>query len=275
MDELKEELTLYPKISIITITYNSDKTLERAIQSVIKQNYNNLEYIIIDGGSTDGTLNIIKKYEKYISYWVSELDDGISDAFNKGIGKATGNIIGIINSDDGLCKGALDALVKEYREEIDVYRGNILLWNTETDTKVIEVPSMHFPLVGINVRVSHQGTFITKKAYEKYGVYEKKCRYAMDYELLLRFEKSGAKMKYINYLMAFYTLGGLTFTPYNSERIHENEMIIKLHGGKRWHIFLFKATLYAKLILKKFISKDMRLKIKSVFNYRLKQGSKK
>lgn len=263
MNYSNEECVVYPKISIITITYNSDKTLERTIQSIINQNYINLEYIIIDGGSTDGTLRIIEKYKNYISYWVSEPDDGISDAFNKGIEKATGKIIGIINSDDGLCKGALNVLAKEYEEGIDVYRGNILLWNTDTDTKVVEVPSMHFPLAGINVRICHQGTFITKNAYKKYGVYEKKCRYAMDYELLLRFEKSGAKMKYINYLMAFFTLGGLTFTPYNSERMHEDEMIIKIHGGKIWHILLFKVILYVKLILKKFINKDMRLKIKS------------
>ena len=98
------------KISIITITYNSEKTLENTIKSVIGQNYDDLEYIIIDGGSKDGTLKIAEQYKKYISVIVSEPDNGISDAFNKGISHATGELIGIINSDDMLADGALKTI---------------------------------------------------------------------------------------------------------------------------------------------------------------------
>ena len=88
-----------PKISIVTITYNSEKTLEETIQSVVSQEYNNFEYLIIDGGSTDHTLDIVNKYRDKIAVVVSETDKGISDAFNKGIRLATGEIIGIINSE--------------------------------------------------------------------------------------------------------------------------------------------------------------------------------
>ena len=96
-----------PKISIITITFNSEKTLEETIESVLSQNYPNLEYLIIDGGSSDGTLEIVKRYKDKIDFVISEPDRGISDAFNKGIRYATGEIVGIINSDDLLLPDAL------------------------------------------------------------------------------------------------------------------------------------------------------------------------
>ena len=94
-------------ISIITVVLNGEKTLERTIKSVINQSYKNFEHIVIDGGSTDGTIKILKKYSKKISYWKSEKDKGIYDAMNKGIKKSKGNIIGILNSDDYYLKNAL------------------------------------------------------------------------------------------------------------------------------------------------------------------------
>ena len=89
-----------PLISIVTVVYNGEKYLEDSIKSVLNQSYKNIEYIIIDGGSTDGTLGIIRKYEKYISYWVSEPDKGQSDALNKGFKKSTGSILAWLNADD-------------------------------------------------------------------------------------------------------------------------------------------------------------------------------
>lgn len=96
-----------PKITIITVSYNSEETIEETINSVVNQDYNNLEYIIIDGCSSNGTMDIVNKYASKITRIVSEPDKGISDAFNKGIKYATGDLIGIINSDDLLVDGAL------------------------------------------------------------------------------------------------------------------------------------------------------------------------
>src|SRR5688500_3818909 len=98
---------MLPKISIITPTYNQGHFIEQTIQSVIEQDYPNLEYIIIDGGSTDDTLSVIKKYEKYISYWISEKDKGQSEAINKGFKKATGDVVNWLNSDDYYEPGVL------------------------------------------------------------------------------------------------------------------------------------------------------------------------
>lgn len=101
-----------PVISIITICYNSAKTLEETINSVLSQDYPALDYVIIDGGSTDGTLDIIEKYRSQLGYFHSEKDEGISDAFNKGIAAVKGDLIGIINSDDLLLPGALKEVAK-------------------------------------------------------------------------------------------------------------------------------------------------------------------
>lgn len=250
------------KISVITVTFNSEKTLERTIESIIHQGYDNLEYIIVDGGSTDGTLNIIKKYEKYITKWISEPDSGISNAFNKGIKMATGEIIGIINSDDGLLPEALETINNEYDNSVDVYRGKVLLWKEDTDTKVIEKPSMHFSFCGMD-NISHQSTFITKKAYEKYGNYNEMCKYVMDYDLLLRFEREGAKYKYIDKTLAFYSLGGITFSKYTKTRRIETELVMRSNGATNLDIFMFRIAKCAKIAVGKVIPKEILMKIKN------------
>ena len=116
-----------PKISIITVVLNSEKFLEETIKSVLDQNYNNLEYIIIDGGSTDKSLDIVEKYKKKISFFLSEKDNGIYDAFNKGLARATGDIIGIVNSDDIYTKDAFKIILKYFNQypEKDFYFGAV------------------------------------------------------------------------------------------------------------------------------------------------------
>lgn len=252
------------KISIITITYNSEKTLERTIQSIITQHYNNLEYIIIDGGSSDRTVEIIKQYKNNITYWISEPDNGISDAFNKGIQMANGDVIGIINSDDGLCPGALYALAEAYSPKIDVYRGKVLLWKEDTDTKVVEIPSMHFTFGNLN-NISHQSTFISKNAYKKYGTYDERCQFVMDYDLLLRYERAGANLKYIDKILAFYSLAGLTFTKYSFARRKETESVMRRNGANNIDIWKYRAGKYIKLMIKKIIKKETLMKIRHGF----------
>lgn len=251
-----------PKISIITITFNSAKTLERTIKSIISQDYDNLEYIIVDGGSTDGTLEIIENYKNYIAKWISEPDNGISDAFNKGIKMSTGDVIGIINSDDGLLPDALYAIAAAYEEKIDVYRGNVLLWKNETDTKVIEIPSMHFNFSGMN-KISHQSTFVSRNAYQRFGLYDVECKYVMDYDILLRFQNKGAKFKYINQTLAFYTLGGITFSSNSSKRIQEVKRVMKKNGATNWDLLKYAFVKHIKLIMGKVIPKEVMMKVRN------------
>lgn len=223
-----------PKISIITITFNSEKTLEETIQSVISQGYDNLEYLIIDGGSKDHTLDIVNTYRGHISYIVSEPDRGISDAFNKGISAATGEIVGIINSDDLLLPNALRTLVEHYDPTVEVYRGNIIVWDTEKNLRFKSVPSMVFKPELKNVVINHQATFITKKAYQKYGVFKINYRYMMDQDLLIRFYTQGAKFKYIDAEMAVSRCGGVTDHTNFKKGLKEYLSMIKENGGSNF-----------------------------------------
>lgn len=220
-----------PKISIITITYNSEKTLEDTIKSVVSQDYDNLEYLIIDGCSKDNTLEIVNKYRDRIAFIISEPDKGISDAFNKGIDHSTGEIIGIINSDDLLLPNALRAIADNYNEKVDVYRGNTVLWNPETDTRIAIKPSMVFSIKKAIKAVCHQSTFIRKDAYVKYGKYDVKLKYMMDADVLHRFSNNGASFKYVDQDLAVFRLGGITSDSWIKKLEESRYMIIKNGGG--------------------------------------------
>lgn len=239
-------MTMNPKISIITITYNSEKTLEETIQSVVSQNYDNLEYLIIDGGSTDRTLDIVKKYQDKIDVVISEPDKGISDAFNKGIRNATGEIIGIINSDDILLADSLNVLANNYSPDIDVYRGKTIVWNPIKNKKYIAIPSMNFSVNSIKNRsICHQSTFVSKSAYEKFGYFDLEYKFMMDADLLLRFYENKAKMMYIDKELAISRLGGVTNSPY-WKKIKEVKNVVIKNGGYKIiaNIRVFKFVSY-------------------------------
>lgn len=211
------------RISIITISYNSASCIEETINSVLSQDYTSLEYIIIDGGSSDGTVSIVNKYKDKIATFISEPDKGISDAFNKGISHATGDIIGIVNADDTLLPGALTYLAQSYEPEIDIYRGNLMIWNPTSTQMFREIPSMRFSPTPYFIHVAHGGTFVTKKAYQRFGVFDLSLKYTMDLDFLIRSYQKGAKMKYLDYDMAIFKTNGVTSIPIikkRSEYIH-------------------------------------------------------
>lgn len=235
---------MQPKISIITISFNSENTIEETINSVVSQEYSNLEYVIIDGGSTDRTLEIAGKYRDKIATIISEPDKGISDAFNKGIKNATGEIIGIINSDDVLLPGALQAVAAAYEPGMSVYRGNVLIWDNET--KITAYPSMKFPLHTFKKRiVCHQGTFITKEAYERHNGYKVHFKYMMDAELLVRLYEGGEKFKYVPANLAMFRIGGVTSSSF-LKKTGEIERFFRENGAgwlyAKTHVLLFIIT---------------------------------
>ncbi|MCQ2506878.1 MAG: glycosyltransferase [Lachnospiraceae bacterium] len=197
-------------ISIITVTYNSAETVEETIKSVLSQKTEAVEYIIIDGCSTDNTLEIVKKYEKDIDIIVSEKDQGISDAFNKGIGLAHGQIIALLNSDDILNKGAVECLINNYEPGIDMYRGRMAIWNCKTGEKRHIEPAMDLLPHCHKIYYAHPSTYITKSAYEKYGLYDIKCKVKMDIDLLMRMAIAGASMKYIPFEFVDFREGGVS-----------------------------------------------------------------
>lgn len=235
----------YPKISIITITYNSEKTLEETIQSVIRQDYPNLEYIIIDGGSNDGTLNIVEKYKDKIAIVISEPDNGISDAFNKGVRIASGDLIGIINSDDLLVNNALKYLAESYDESVDVYRGKMIIWDADSSERYVSIPTMDiYPPKRIS-SVCHPSTFITNRAYKKYGLYNVNFRYMMDVDILYRLSQKQASFKYINKELAIFREGGATSDNWKKKR-PELIRVLKENGCSKIQVYsrLLKDDIY-------------------------------
>lgn len=239
---------------MITPTFNSASTIERTINSVLSQNYPNLEYIIVDGASKDDTLKIVNKYKDKIACIISEPDHGISDAFNKGIKRATGDLIGIINSDDYLLPGALKTLNDVFDGQTDIYRGNIILKDPTTGFECIEKPSMHFPTMPFFIHVSHQGTFITREAYNKIGLYDESIRWSMDLDLLMRADKQHARFKHVDTPLAVFVAGG--FTSANiSKKKKDFLRLIEKNGGTKLQAHLFydyvALTQYAKHMLNK------------------------
>lgn len=241
-----------PKISIITITYNSSKHLEEAILSVINQSYQNKEYIIIDGASTDGTLDIINKYRDQIDYLVSEPDKGISDAFNKGIRAATGDIIGICNADDQLALDCMQILAENYEEGVDIYRMNEVVKNFETGEEFLTKPTLIYGHRLMNHYTCHMGCFVTKAAYEKYGMYDVNLRIQMDTDLLCRFTSKRAKYKYVNANCGFFRRGGVSTTDVK-RRNYERKLIMKRYGASAWDMMVTQVYHYTMQMVKRLL----------------------
>ena len=238
-----------PKISIITVCYNSKAHLEEAINSVLNQTYSNKEYIVIDGGSTDGTLDIINKYRDKIDYFVSEKDRGISDAFNKGIKAATGDIIGICNADDLLVSDCMQIVADNYEEGVDIYRMNEVVKNFETGEEFLTKPTLVYGKRLMNHYTCHMGCFVTKAAYEKYGMYDVNLRIQMDTDLLRRFTVKGAKYKYIDANCGFFRRGGVS-TSGVKRRNYERKLIMKRYGASILDVLVTQSYHHTMQIVK-------------------------
>jgi glycosyltransferase involved in cell wall biosynthesis len=194
-------------VSIITVVLNGEKNIEKTIQSVLDQTYDNIEYFIIDGGSTDGTLDMIRKHEDKIAYWISESDNGISDAFNKGIAGATGEIIGIINADDWYEPNAVESAVSRLmQEDTDIVHG--MVQYRDTNGQKTELFYGNDALLHKDMTINHPSVFARKRAYEKIGLFRTDFRYAMDYEWLLRAKVNGLRFSYIESCLSHVRLAG-------------------------------------------------------------------
>lgn len=231
-----------PKISIITISLNSADTIEETIASVTSQDYARKEYIVIDGGSDDGTLDIIEAHKEAIDLYVSEKDQGISDAFNKGLAKATGDLIAFINAGDYLLPGALSEVARRYDGESDIYCGNLLLLDPKTHYTCLLRPSVDFPVMPFFRRPAHQGLFVRKELYQRLGGYDTRLRYAMDLDFLMRASRAKAVFKRVDIPVAVFRLGGITSSSVFRKR-REYLYLIRKNGGSKLQAYTFYAFL--------------------------------
>ncbi len=243
-----------PKISIITVCYNSESTIEETILSVITQDYDNWEYLIIDGGSTDGTLQIIDKYREKLAYVVSEPDGGISDAFNKGIRLASGDVIGLINSDDLLAEGALRVVAYNFSSDIDVYRGNMIIEDGKSGKRYLSRPTMKFSKMSRINNVCHPSTFVKSEAYKKLGTYRVGFKYMMDVDLLYRFYQAGAKFEYLNATLAVFRTGGRTDYSWK-HKLEEHNQMLMLNDFPKWLQMYKNGCFLIYNLLKNFLDK--------------------
>jgi glycosyltransferase involved in cell wall biosynthesis len=209
--KFKKSLQDKPLITIITITLNSEKYLEQTILSVLNQPYENVEYIVIDGGSTDGTVEIIKKYDNFIDYWISEKDKGVSNAFNKGIVFATGDIIGLINSDDWYEPETFNKVTEVFENDksIGLIHGDLSFWK---DARFLFTlfPHENPERLWKEMIYNHPTCFVSLETYKKHGFFDETLKLAMDYDLILRFYVKGVKFKYVNDVLANLRLEGLS-----------------------------------------------------------------
>lgn len=241
-----------PKISIITVCYNSATHIEEAIQSVVNQPYENKEYIVIDGGSTDGTLDIIAKYRNKIDYFVSEPDKGISDAFNKGIKAATGDLIGIVNSDDFMMPDVISKIANEYDEVTDIYRGYCIVWNKEKGTKRELRPNTRFSVPPFGAIICHESSFISKRLYQKVGLYKTDFKYMMDLDLFIRIYKDKTvRTKFIDVCVITFCTGGASSSSFSLLKEERKRLILE-NGGSRWDVMAYLTYHRIKAILKIF-----------------------
>lgn len=200
-----------PLMSIVTVVYNGELFLEETILSVIYQNYDNVEYIIIDGGSSDGTLDIIKKYEDQIDYWVSESDSGIYDAMNKGINLVSGEIIGLINADDWYEKDVFDKIINDYYQSSKktIFHGYLKKIKDNDfysmSTSIIELKKLRKTMV-----IAHPTVFIPLIIYKENGLYSTDYRIVSDWDLMLRYYKAGISFKNLQFPIANLRIGGIS-----------------------------------------------------------------
>lgn len=207
------------KISIITVSYNSASTIEDTIKSVLAQNYSGLEYIIIDGGSKDGTMDIVNKYTNNIAKVISEKDSGIYDAMNKGIGLATGDVVGILNSDDFYKSNTVLKDVEHcfVQMNVDACYGDIEYIDRDDSTKVVRVwKAGEYKKDKLNSGwiPPHPSFFVKREMYTKYGLFNLNFRIAADYELMLRFLLKGITLGYIAKVLVSMREGGFSGQSY-------------------------------------------------------------
>lgn len=234
------------KISIITVVLNNKKTIEKAIKSVISQSYKNIEYIVVDGKSTDGTLDIIHKYQKYISKFISEKDNGIYDAMNKGAKMATGDLVFFLNSDDIFFDNyVIEKIVEVFsrNNQYDYFYGGVVsrgIFNSGQDNIFLQEITDFLIKMGQNI--PHQSLFVKRELFDEIGMFNTKLSVNADYDFDCRLVKEGKKGFFVKFLISYYDQNG--FSSRGGWNLYKEKLsVINNHfGGYYAIVYYFKAV---------------------------------
>lgn len=232
------------KVSVVTVVYNGAATLERTIQSVLGQDFPGIEYIIVDGGSSDGTVDIIRKYEDRLAYWVSEKDQGIYDAMNKGISLCTGEWVGLINADDAYAHGAVRRAMEAVGERsgINIVHGDILINYPNGNSKVKQAKRSGFLLKYWEMVLNHPSFFV-RRSYYQGRPFDPGFRVSGDHHWTLRaWREDPGQFLYVPQVMALFTAGGASMTNPLGAVLRESDRMGRALGFSGWERFLARSV---------------------------------
>ena len=240
-----------PKVSIIIATFNSQKTLRNALDSVLHQTYQDWECIIVDGASRDGTINIVKEFVQRDSRfrYVSEPDNGVYDAFNKGWKMAKGEWIHYLGDDDVLMKNGIEDLMKHEDASIDVLNGHCYVKKLNGAIK---------PCYSHGMKGCHQGKLMRRSILERYDGFDTSYRILADSDLMNRLSNDGISLKIVNTFVAIFSMGGLSQNLKGINiRFRERKKIYKRYGIKALIIDAYYTTIreYISIIYRKILSR--------------------
>jgi len=217
------------KISVVTVAFNAEKTIGDAIESVAAQEYGDVEHIIIDGGSTDGTLQVIQNHTDKIAKWISEKDQGLYDAMNKGVGLATGDVIGFLNADDIYANNkVLSQVCSVLRAGLDGCYADVVFVRDDLQTVVRRYRSDRFYVgrLAFGWMPAHPSLFLRRELFERYGGFKTDYQIAADYELVVRFfYRFQIKAVYVPEVWVKMRLGGVSNRSLLSNYILSKEIV--------------------------------------------------
>ncbi len=245
-----------PKVSVITVCYNAEEFIENAINSVLNQIYKNIEYIIIDGASTDNTVLIINKYKSKIALFLSEPDNGMYEAMNKGITAATGDILYFLNSDDTFYdEYVIENIVKVFQKtgDVDLIYGPIIIKNSLTNESFMKPHDHVTKSFFIYDAICQQGIFYKADVFKKCGQFDTTYRIVGDYEWVLRaFYKYNIQRQYYENIIAIFRNGGMSSSDeFYSLHNKERQKVMKDYFNK-FTIFKSNFIFFSERVLKKF-----------------------
>lgn len=223
-----------PLVSIVTVVFNNARHVERAMRSVFAQSYRHIEYIVVDGGSTDGTVDVVRRHAERLSYWHSAPDAGIADAFNRGVALARGDFVGLVNSDDWMSPDQVERAVAVLTATgAPFVFGDLIFYRADDGTPVYRIagdPDYATQLWHRMPQVTHPTTVVRRDVYERYGVFDSRWRIAMDYDWLYRLHNAGVHGVHDRSIVGHMSLGGVSDRDYIAS-LDEQRTIARKNGS--------------------------------------------